>query len=83
MNPKYLVFIEENNKFILSLQKKGFSEYIISLNRETISEHNKNFLGRMVSNFAGSEFSVYDNGFNPSDTRALEFCHKEIAHINY
>ena len=75
-NTKYSLFIEQNNRFIFSILRNGLSSYIFSFSKENITVKNKNYLGFMNTNLSGTNFLVYDNGFNPNDTRSLEFCRK-------
>ncbi len=63
---KYIVTIQENNKFVFSVMKDGLNKFIFSMNKDEISEKNKNYLGKMTSqNFSNSQFILYDNGFDP------------------
>jgi hypothetical protein len=63
---KYAVYIEENNKFLFSVLKDGLNKFIFSFSKENITEKNKNYLGKLVWNFYGSEFMLFDDGFDPS-----------------
>jgi len=37
----------------------------------------------MVSNFSGADYILYDDGFDPTQTKSLEFCHRQMAYIKY
>lgn len=67
----------------MTVLRDGLSDYIFSLSRETVSTKNKNYLGMMSGNLSGTEFSVYDSGFSPKETRSLEQCRKQLATIRY
>lgn len=56
---------------MLSVLRDGLTNYIFSLSKENISTKNKNYLGSMVGNLSGTNFILYDNGFNPNQTRSL------------
>ena len=67
--PKYHVFFSENiNCHIMSVKKKNTSKsanYILSLSRDDFARQSSNCLGKLRSNFIGTEFFLYDNGENP------------------
>lgn len=68
---------------MMSILRNGLSNYIFSLSRENINTKNRNYLGSMVGNMSGTVFILYDNGFNPNETRSLEYCRKQLASIYY
>lgn len=67
--PKYHIFFSENiNCHIMSAKKKSTSKsanYILSLSRNDFNRKSNNCLGKLRSNFIGTEFFLYDNGENP------------------
>lgn len=52
----------------MSAKKKPYnktSNYYISLNQSDPCKKDINFIGKVRSNFLGTEFNVFDNGDNP------------------
>lgn len=52
----------------MSVKKKNTSKsanYTLSLNKDDFSKRSPNFLGKLTSNFIGTEFFLYDNGQSP------------------
>ena len=52
----------------MSVKKKNTSKsanYILSLDKNDFSRKSKNCVGKLRSNFVGTEFFLYDNGENP------------------
>ena len=81
---KYVVTIEENNKFLFSVTKDSFNKFIFSMNKDDCSQKNKNYLGQLLGkDFSNTEFMLYDNGFDPKETKCLEYCFRQMASIKY
>lgn len=45
------------------------SNYLISFKRDELTKKSAGYIGKVRSNFLGTEFQVYDNGINPSDAK--------------
>lgn len=48
------------------------SNYLISMDQEKVGKKSSGFLGKVRSNFLGTEFSIYDNGANPDKAKTPE-----------
>ena len=86
--PKFHVFFSENiNYHIMSACKKPgnkSSNYILSLDKKDFSRKSKNCLGKLRSNFVGTEFYLYDKGENPNKKKKNpENIRSEFAFIKY
>lgn len=69
--PKYHMHISNGFLYLMSAKKRACnntSNYIISLSREDLEKGN-NFIGKVRSNFMGTEFVLYDHGENPEKTK--------------
>ena len=70
--PKYHLYISNRDIYLatskkLALQKT--SKYIFNLTRNESSKKVASYLGKLRSNFMGTEFMVYDNGLSPEVTQ--------------
>ena len=66
--PKYHMHISNGYRYLMSAKKNGFnntSNYSISMSRNDLDNKNINYLGKVRSNFMGTEFVFYDNGVTP------------------
>jgi len=65
--PKYILKLSEGEKFLLSGKKRSgnkTSNYMVSIEQDS-KKKGKGYLGKVRSNFMGTEFVIYDNGDNP------------------
>lgn len=67
--PKYTLCLSEGNKeFLLAAKKRSgntTSNYVISIDEDKMEKANAGYLGKVRSNFLGTEFIIYDTGCNP------------------
>jgi len=63
MYPTFEMYLEEPNQFLLAGRKKGSksSNYIIAKDKINF-EKGENYIGKLRSNFLGTEFVIYDKG---------------------
>ena len=67
--PLYYLYLEHNNQFLLAARKRKKSKtsnYLISLEKSDLSRKSGNYIGKLRSNFVGTEFVMYDKGEAPS-----------------
>lgn len=65
--PEYCLYLKQGDKFILTAKKRPknkTSNYLISMQRGDLSRTSSNYMGKLRSNFLGTEFVVYDDGEN-------------------
>ncbi len=78
---------ENVNVHVLSARKKPVnksSNYIISLNKRDFDRKSQYCVGKLRSNFVGTEFKLYDPGENPKNKSAPQhLLRKELALIQY
>uniref|UniRef100_A0A7S1SMQ6 Tubby C-terminal domain-containing protein n=1 Tax=Tetraselmis chuii TaxID=63592 RepID=A0A7S1SMQ6_9CHLO len=68
MYPKYTLYMNDNDRFMLSARKRKKSKtsnYLISLDEDDTSRNSGNYFGKLRSNFMGTEFTMYDKGAKP------------------
>lgn len=92
MFPEYNLFMKEGDRFLLSSKKRAknrTSNYIVSMQQHDLNRDSPSFLGKLRSNFLGTEFTIYDKGVNPknSDPDALQsapgLVRQELAVVQY
>ena len=69
--PKYDLLLESNERFLLAGQKMQLMRsayYSLSLERDRMGKDAPGFIGKLRSNFSGTEYSIFGPGRNP-DTR--------------
>ena len=73
--PKYTLSLSSTNQFLLTGKKRAgnkTSNYMISMDQEKVGKNGTGFLGKVRSNFLGTEFSLYDHGKNPDSAKSAE-----------
>ena len=70
----------------MSAKKKSYnktSNYYISLNQSDPCKKDNNFVGKVRSNFMGSEFNIYDNGQNPQKASNFDQVRKQLGVVMF
>ena len=73
--PKYILSLSQTNQFLLTGKKRSGSKtsnYMISMDQEKVGKKGSGYLGKVRSNFLGTEFSIYDTGENPDKAKSPE-----------
>ena len=63
--PVYKLYLQENDKFLLSAKKRKNQKktnYLVSLDEEDLTKDSGNYFGKLRANFVGTEFTMYDKG---------------------
>ena len=84
--PKYTLQLSDGSKFLLTGKKRSrqtTSNYLISLDREKESKNSQGYLGKVRSNFLGTEFYIYDNGENPDKAKTPEAIRTQHGVVQY
>lgn len=71
--PKYIMHLSEGYTFLLAGKKRANSQtsnYLISMNQDELSTRNPAYLGKLRSNFLGTQFVIYDTGLDPAKKTA-------------
>jgi tubby-related protein 1 len=61
---------QEGDIFLMASKKRPknkTSNYLISLDQNDLNRSGSSYLGKLRSNFVGTEFQVFDDGENPKD----------------
>jgi len=88
LHPAYELFLKENDEFLLAAKKRPqnkTSNYVISMDRGEVDKFGTGYLGKLRSNFVGTEFILYDNGLNPVNhkTASKSTIRQELAGVIY
>lgn len=62
--------------------KNSTPNYIITLSSDTF-EKDSNYLGKLRSNFFGTEFNLFDTGVNPKNTEKSNEWRSHLAGVDY
>lgn len=84
--PKYTLHLSDSNKFLLNGKKRSgnaTSNYMITLDQDKMKKGTKGYLGKLRSNFLGTEFYLYDDGDNPKKAANYQSVRQEHGLIEY
>lgn len=48
------------------------SNYMITIDSQKFEKDNNNYLGKVRSNFLGTEFEIFDSKDNPKNTKGMQ-----------
>ncbi|KAJ1445202.1 Tub family-domain-containing protein [Pelagophyceae sp. CCMP2097] len=68
--PEYSVYMKEGDRFMMCSKKRPnnkTSNYLISMGEHDLKRNSPNYIGKLRANFAGTEFQIFDAGWNPKD----------------
>ena len=69
-NPAYSLYLKEDDVFLLTSRNRTkiqTSNYLISMAENDFDRQGPNYVGKLRSNMLGTEFQVFDDGYNPKD----------------
>mmetsp|Transcript_8963 Transcript_8963/g.20525 ORF Transcript_8963/g.20525 Transcript_8963/m.20525 type:complete len:486 (+) Transcript_8963:90-1547(+) len=84
--PSYVLYSQDPDKFLLSgrrRKKNKQSTYLISTDEKDLARKSDNYTGKVKSNFVGTEFTIYDNGKNPTRKKEDAEVRVELGVIQY
>lgn len=86
--PKYFLSISDTHQFLLAGRKRPgnkTSNYLISMSEKDLKTKSPSYLGKVRSNFMGTEFMIYDKGLNPKKKKNVteENLREELGVITY
>lgn len=84
--PKYTLHLSDSNKFLLNGKKRSgntTSNYLITLDQDKMKKGSKGYLGKLRSNFIGTEFYLYDSGENPKKAKNFEDIRTQQGVVEY
>ena len=84
--PKYTLSLSSTNQFLLTGKKragKTTSNYLISMDQDKVAKDGSGFLGKVRSNFLGTEFSIFDAGSNPEKAKNPDSVRQQHGVVQY
>jgi len=84
--PKYHCYLSHGPQYLMSGKKRAHnatSNYLISYNKNEIKKNSPFCLGKLRSNFLGTEFNIFDQGQNPGKTRDIEKLRSHLGVVLY
>lgn len=70
--PKYTLSLSNGNRYMLTGKKRGMnstSNYMITIDQAKFAKDNNGYLGKVRSNFLGTEFYIFDSKENPKKVK--------------
>lgn len=86
---QFTLYTQHENKFLLAGKKRAAnktSNFLISMDSRDLSRESPAFLGKVRSNFVGTEFTIYNDGCNPEGAKSIVESgdiREELGVINY
>lgn len=83
--PDFNILLSADSRFLCSAKKRmknKAANYIVSLEKEATKDGD-GYLGKVRSNFIGTEFLCYDAGIAPGPAAASSLVRKELGFIGY
>ncbi|OWZ21171.1 hypothetical protein PHMEG_0004306 [Phytophthora megakarya] len=74
LHPIFRLYLESGKQFLLCAQKRASSKtsnYLLAMEQTPTNRRSNFIVGKLRSNWSGSEYTMYDDGMSPSKT-ALE-----------
>ena len=70
LSPEYFLYLKQGDRFLMGSKKragKATANYIITMDQKQFSKTSPSYLGKLRSNFLGTEFQIFDKGVNPKN----------------
>ncbi len=80
---KYIMTLNETGKFLISVIKKPKKSYHYFISKDAVNKKDKDYLGKLKSNFFGTEFNAYDAGVKPKKEKNKDLHRLNLASITY
>lgn len=83
--PKYHCYISNGPQYLMSGKKRGqnkTSNYLIAYHKD-VKKNSPYCLGKVRSNFMGTEFNIFDEGLNPSKAKDIERLRSNLGVVLY
>ncbi|GBG32634.1 Tubby protein-like [Hondaea fermentalgiana] len=68
--PEFQVFLKDGDRFLMSGKKRSknrTTNYVVTMDPRDYNRESPNCLGKLRSNFIGTEFQIFDKGVNPKN----------------
>ena len=84
--PKYTLSLSNGNKYLLTGKKRGMnstSNYMITIEQKKFEKESNGYLGKVRSNFLGTEFYLFDSKENPKKVDDKEEARNQYGVVQY
>jgi tubby-related protein 1 len=84
--PKYTLSLSNGNKYLLTGKKRGMnstSNYMITIEQKKFEKESNGYLGKVRSNFLGTEFYLFDSKENPKKVDDKEEARNQLGVVQY
>lgn len=82
MYPVYSLYMKAGDRFLLAAKKRPkqkTSNYVLSMDASDMARDSASYMGKVRSNFVGTEFVVYDHGEKAGTAKAGQHPRNELA----
>lgn len=84
--PKYTLSLSKTSKFLLNAQKRTgnkTSNYGISIEKDMVKKGAETYLGKLRSNFIGTEFCLFNAGENAKNAKGTDDLREQLGVVQY
>lgn len=84
--PVYHVTLSKEGTYLLTAKKRGFnktSNYVLAAKPNELQKNSPFCIGKVRSNFLGTEFNAYSSGKNPSKSKKVDLWRYHYACVKY
>ena len=84
--PKYSLSLSNGNRYMLTGKKRGMnstSNYMITIDQAKFKKDNNGYLGKVRSNFLGTEFYIFDSKENPKKVKNNADARTQLGVVQY
>jgi len=84
--PKYTLSLSSGSKYLLTGKKRGMnstSNYMITIEQKKFEKESNGYLGKVRSNFLGTEFYLFDSKENPKKVDDKEEARNQYGVVQY
>lgn len=84
--PRYTLTLSQGNRYMLTGKKRNLnstSNYMITIDQNKFQKDANGYLGKVRSNFLGTEFSIFDSKENPKKATNKDDCRQQYGVVQY
>eukprot|EP01016_Furgasonia_blochmanni_P040554 TRINITY_DN5186_c0_g1_i5.p1 TRINITY_DN5186_c0_g1~~TRINITY_DN5186_c0_g1_i5.p1 ORF type:complete len:257 (-),score=20.35 TRINITY_DN5186_c0_g1_i5:299-1069(-) len=84
--PKYHCYLSNGSRYLMSAKKRGgntTSNYLLTMSKNDFNKSSPAMLGKLRSNFLGTEFNIFDGGKNPKKSAAMDQVREQLGVVTY
>lgn len=86
MYPQYDLYLSNEYRYLMTAKKRSgnaTSNYLISCDKNDLEPTGPNYMGKVRSNFMGTNFQIYDAGCNPEKKEPGKQPRRILSSVHY